>query len=734
MEQSTKLNPIIEFYEYQIHKYKPIDRFNGFIKDENALFKFGNIVDSDENSCQRIGIEGAITDEPDTHRSTCDPITNEVVITEHSGGYKHFITENKKNPLPIFDTQNPFPIYEIENLYNNYKEFLAKYEVHDNLTKKSIDLILLNLRSAISVQTEYIKKRIPNNDTGEQFTKYINSNYNTIPLDILKTKNINDSILLQVNITNKTKIVMFGDFHGSFHTFFRLLCRLHKYDILDLDTFKIKDNYKIIFLGDVLDRGRYCLDIINIIFKLIHINNTEDDLKVIYNRGNHEVYNIFEGSGFSDEMTIKLGDRGVLYFFSTYLHFLNILPAGVVFNCEGNLFWCSHGGFPISYLTNNFLDGFKDDKIIYLTGSDSTHIKWNDFGEEPTGEEDYVDSSRGGDIFKFTAKGTNKFLNRHNINFIIRGHQDSYGNSILFKNIKDDNNIDVIGNPNMIDVDQFLFYNKSIKTYEHRVNGPIARLRLNKELANKFNYFPVLTISTNTDAGRHLNSDSFALLRFDIVENEQHKFENILNSIKKINGILQSQHINMSSIFIRNLDIIHDMLKLINNDIFTTYNGFICELNEETRRNCKENISKITFILDIFNDCKEFITYYNEKYLNLQTKINKIVQKQKIADFQKIHLDNYIRKYGEKIKECEELIDIINKSIASELEDIKIKRDTLSNITNINERVKIIRESEGIKKQQLKEFRKDITPSEIVDKLKEKLNLLQSGSYNIEKS
>ncbi len=720
MAEPPKINPIMEFYEYQIHKYKPIDRFNDFEKDNNTLFKFGNIIDSDESSCQRIGIEGAITDEPDTHRSTCDPITNEP-ISEHSGGYNYFISEKKKNQISIFDTKNPFPMYEIENLYNNYKEFLAKYEVHDNLTKKSIDLILSNLSSAIDIQTKYIAKRIPDN-IDELFKNYMSLNYNTIPIETIKKININDSIIIKLNITTETKIVMFGDFHGSFHTFFRLLCRLHKYDILDLDTFKIKDNYKIIFLGDILDRGKYALDIINIIFKLIHINNTEDDLKIIYNRGNHEVFNIFERDGFMDEIKMKMGDRGVLNFLSTYLHFLNLLPSAVVLNCDGNLFWCSHGGFPINYLTEDFLHNFNNDKIIYLTGEYSTHIKWNDFGSNSDGE--YEESSRGNDIYKFTIKGTNSFLQKHKIKFIIRGHQDSYGNSFLFKSNGD---IDVIGNPNMTPLDKFLFYNQSTKTFENRVNGPIARLRLNKDNANETDYFPVLTISTNTDRRRYLNADSFALLRFDINENDENKFENFLNPINKINRILQSQHINMSSIFIRNLDIILEMLNLINNETFTKYHCLVSDLNEETERNCKKEIAIISYILDIFHDCTEFIKYYNDKFTNLQTKINKI----NVIDIQREHLNNYLRKYAEKIKECEELIDQINKSISIEYDANIKKKKELHSIEDINEKIKAIRESEAIKKQTIKVFKKDKTPVDIAEQLTEKLKLLQSASYNI---
>ena len=48
---------------------------------------------------------------------------------------------------------------------------------------------------------------------------------------------------------------MFGDFHGSFHTFFRLMLRLEFSGILT--KYKLKEGYKMVFCGDILDRGQY---------------------------------------------------------------------------------------------------------------------------------------------------------------------------------------------------------------------------------------------------------------------------------------------------------------------------------------------------------------------------------------------------------------------------------------------------------------------------------------------
>jgi hypothetical protein len=686
MVEPTKINPIIEFYEYQIHKYKPINRFYDFEKDNTTLFKFGNLTDSDDNKCRRVGIEGAITMEMDTQRTTCDPLTT------LSGG------EKKYKVFTTNENLNPFPIYDIENLYNNYKEFFAKYEVTDTLTINSVNKILKNLDDAIINQEKYIKSfRL-----SDSFNQYL-KNVENLKLDDLVIINQTDSIIIKLDITRDTKIIMFGDFHGSFHTFFRLLCRLHKYDILDLDTFKIKDNYKLIFLGDILDRGKYTLDIINIIFKLIAINNTSD-LKVIYNRGNHESFEIFERDGSLEEFALKIGKDKLKPFLTKYIKLLNLLPSAVVLNCENNLFWCSHGGFPISFLEKLFLDGFANNKLIYLTGQDSIHIRWNDFGDASKSI-DYGLSGRGGNIYKLTARGTNKFLDTHNINFIIRGHQDSKGNSFLFQT---DGNINVIGDPRMTDKDKFLFYNKSIKAFGTRVEGPIARLKLNKEIANKFNYFPVLTISTNTDAKRFLNSDSFVLLRFDISEGEEHLFKNFLNSIKKINEVLQSNNINMSSIFINNLNIIIDMLKLIDTNtyyLFSYYAQNYSTLNLQTDSNNKlintnEIFKILNFINDIHDDCIEFFKYYQQKYFNLHEKLTDLIKYNRIDHIQTNSIEIYINSYKAKVDECKNIL-------------MKIKQN-INNFTNFtNDQIKLLKQNDLFI---------------LNDKLNQKLILLQKSS------
>jgi hypothetical protein len=169
------------------------------------------------------------------------------------------------------------------------------------------------------------------------------------------------------------------------------------------------------------------------------------------------------------------------------------------------------------------------------------------------------------------------------------------------------------------------------------------------------------------------------------------------------------------------------MLNLINNDIFYDFNTFTCELNDDTKKKCKPQVQTINFISDIFSDCKEFIEYYNQKYENLKTKIDNL----KVKDIQRKYLDDYKTNYKTKIDECKTLSEVITKNITTRLGENKIKREELSSIKNITEKITAIRESETLKKSNLEKLKHDKTLEQIEAELKAKLELLKSGSYNL---
>ena len=623
-------NPIIELYEYQIHGYEPEDRHN-INSNQNSYFKFGDIDDSSESSCERISIDGSQADKSDdTNKSSCDPIYN------LTGGL------DKKS------------IYDIDNIYGNYKLFLAKNtDINDNLDDASVKNLLDNLNKAYDIHTKFIEDNMKVGSYFEQISTLLKINIDMtspefgIYLQQLQLAANNTSIIQRLNINSINKIILFGDFHGSFHTFFRTLCRFHRYGIINLETLEIKEPYKIIFLGDILDRGQYSLDILNIIFKLIMINNTDTtNQKIILNRGNHENYDQYTQStyGAYNEFKKKIikqsdFDNFILLFYKL----LCILPSAVIINCENKKkIWCSHGGFPVEWLE---LNGIPDDNIlnIYNNENISRDIRWSDFGGYDSSNKsvNFIPSSRGPSINMYTCIGTKKFLDSNNIDFIIRGHQDSISNSSLFTIEGSEYKIN---NPTNKNTDNFLYFNDTVKSFGNRVHGPIARLVANKDLLID-NYFPVLTISTNTDAGRNLNSDSFALLRFDIESDEIDNFSiKKLSIVHKINSILSNTNINKGDIFIKIIKLLDNIFDLYNN----RQNLFLIYLTQNLSKYpniqipdvIKENSLKIH---TIYNDFYDVYIYYKQKFESLKTKINNmIILGQLPRDEQKTILKEYV--------------------------------------------------------------------------------------------
>jgi hypothetical protein len=616
--------PIVELYEYQIHKYS---------KDLTQIFKFGDIDDSPVDECKRITIDGAQTNQDDDiNRSSCDPIFN-------VGG---------KLTVKTY--------YDIDNIYGNYKLFLAKDTNTNELDDESKKKILQNLSDALELQYDILDHF--NNPTLQPLFDLISrGRFNDSHIPEIITFADNTAIIQQLKVNDETKIILFGDFHGSFHTFFRLLCRLHRYGIVDLNTFVINDPYKIIFLGDILDRGMYALDILNIIFKLIITNNKEpENQKIIFNRGNHENYDQYlndflsgkidtptAGNEFNKKINVKSQN-------DEFIIKLNLLlcglPSAVVINNQNKYkYWCCHGGFsPDIVLQDNIFTLINDD-------SQSKDIRWSDFGlNDTTNTIPYGPSSRGRSLKTYGIRGTNDFLRKNNINYIIRGHQDSLGNSVLFTT---DGQHIYISHPQMSSVQDLLYYNSNPKTYNNRSVGPIARLIPNNSMDD---VFPVLTISTNTDNGRNLIADSFALLRFDIKKDNIKDFtRNTLSIIQNIKETLKNKNINRDIIMKKNLITI---LKFLN--VCDDINNI--RILQQIHKNSVPTVilNRFTKIIDISNqiyshlvDIIDIFEYYEDKFKSLKIKLSRLnpIQKDKVAEF--------IREIEQIITQIIEILDRI---------------------------------------------------------------------------
>lgn len=269
---------------------------------------------------------------------------------------------------------------------------------------------------------------------------------------------IKGSIIYNFNVTGQDKLIIFGDFHGLFHSFFRIFIRLHIMGVIDFPNYIINEGYKIIFLGDILDRGLFSLEIMYILFKFILNNTTAGNLqnaKIIINRGNHEEPSTYKKESFKKEVDYKLGSQSNEFLdqFNTYLSYC---PSAIILNyqceCNNNIrhkmfypninvnlncnkkYWLSHGGIPLdgantiklsdeSYFFINSIKTInkpaKGAKPAYTM--DMNTIRWFD----------YI-TSDGIDVRgPITVEELLKFMNLNNIDFCIRGHTDDNENAFL---------------------------------------------------------------------------------------------------------------------------------------------------------------------------------------------------------------------------------------------------------------------------------------------------------------
>jgi len=348
----------------------------------------------------------------------------------------------------------------------------------------------------------------------EKFTIELKANIMSASSKLYKTNVSNDTgYVKKIFITNREKIIVFGDFHGSFHTFFRHILRLHIMGVLNLNTYKINDGYRLVFLGDIIDRGGYSLEILNILFMLI-INNDID--KIIINRGNHEETIASTKYGFREEVLRKTSNEKI---YSDILLFFSYCSSAIVLvnRDTGKKYWLCHGLIYDDRMLYDFINN--DETTFSLDKNGAFKIRWTDTPRINinTGmlnkQENGYDSrhSIGTDVM-------NKYLTQ--LDFIIRGHEDSTSNAWLLHSRKHNVNM----GEDYLDeqTHKFNIHKNKMKQLmrdtniiavnnNNQIDGPVQTIT-NLELIDFYN---VLTISTNTDLLRNLISDSFIVMRFN---------------------------------------------------------------------------------------------------------------------------------------------------------------------------------------------------------------------------
>lgn len=318
-----------------------------------------------------------------------------------------------------------------------------------------------------------------------------------------------------------SKMVMLGDLHGSLSTFVRHLLRWKKLKILDSKG-KIHEDYYIVFIGDIVDRGIYGYEMLCIIYLLFLLNPDQ----VIINKGNHEETRvncrinrgIYEDNLYYENNTFlgNLGNEllGKFPSFTNYLkistHLANISlyqhSSVICENPNNNKFiYISHGCLPHELdngnkLNNCFLEQIKLRKSFAVDEDIGMGMRWNDF----YGCCGSLRSKRSFDTnntIKLLGTDILKEANNNGIEFVIRGHEDlTYNFKVMEENDK---------------------YWETINDGENmQCDGMTHIIKLSNGYLNindqQTKYLPIITISTNTDLGKNIVSDGYIIVDFDL--------------------------------------------------------------------------------------------------------------------------------------------------------------------------------------------------------------------------
>ena len=247
--------------------------------------------------------------------------------------------------------------------------------------------------------------------------------------------------IIKEYLSENSKIIYLGDYHSSIHSLIEVIEYLQKEKILD-DEYKLIDDYYIVFLGDIVDRGPYGIECLYIIYLLFYINNINKN-KIFLLNGNHEEKIVYDNYGFNFEMENQFVEKTNGNYTKQILEeIIEYLPLALFIkksNDNSKWYQFCHGGIDYKYqiynphLIFNFLNNNNNNNLLYLDYENNENIGflWSDFGSNGISNPNYERPM-------YNNEEVEEVLKKFNIMTIISGHQDLTNYAFLLKNNSDD--------------------------------------------------------------------------------------------------------------------------------------------------------------------------------------------------------------------------------------------------------------------------------------------------------
>jgi len=194
-------------------------------------------------------------------------------------------------------------------------------------------------------------------------------------------------------------VVIVGDLHGDLEAALKI-------------TGRYLESYKLVFLGDYVDRGNFSIETVSYLLalKLMHPE------RVFLLRGNHESILVNQSYGFYYELVKKMG-RKAFELLVRFNETMSALPYAALLKPYRLLL--IHGGIPTSLPSLKEIASLPKKDLI-PSSEEAFQLLWNDPSEEV---ETFSPSDRGEGVYLFGRKPLEEFLKKNRLTGIIRSHE-----------------------------------------------------------------------------------------------------------------------------------------------------------------------------------------------------------------------------------------------------------------------------------------------------------------------